>query len=185
MWQTCVLASWNRWSAPGKNKCSCMCNSCWFQRASTAHHLQVLTVLLYSARWDRWQHLDEDNGVEERAGHAGHQGQLPQEVRGVSLHHNPGTAPTETDKIDISALFQNKTDSFKMMVSPTCHSQQAMQHQLHSFRISFHWNASHLLSFSHEQAGAHKNQSLSLGPDVLSKLLPSSCGAPKWIMLNR
>lgn len=93
-----------------ENKRRCMCNSCWFQWAFTAHHLQVLTVFLYSARWNRWQHLDEDNGIEERAGHVGHQGQLPKEVRGVSLHHNPGTAPTGTVNVDFSALFQDKIE---------------------------------------------------------------------------
>lgn len=60
------------------------------------HHLLLLNTLLCSACWNRWQHPHEDNGVEERAGHAGHQSQLPEEVRSVSLLHYPGTPLRQT-----------------------------------------------------------------------------------------
>lgn len=52
--------------------------------------------LLWSACWDWRQHPDEDHGVEERGGHVGHQSQLPEEVRSISLHHHPGTEQTDT-----------------------------------------------------------------------------------------
>lgn len=60
------------------------------------HHHQLLNMFPCSARWNWWRHPDEDNGVEERGGHVRHQSQLPKEVRGVSLHHYPGTPHPNT-----------------------------------------------------------------------------------------
>lgn len=129
-----------------ENKCSCTCNSCWFQCAFTAHRLQVLTVFLCSARWNRWQHLDEDNGVEERAGHVGHQGQLPQEVRSVSLHHNPGRAPRETE------IISKQNRIFQILDSSRRPSPQDSISYIH-FEYLFTEMVPSSLSLTHRRAG--------------------------------
>lgn len=56
------------------------------------------------ARWNRRQHPNEDNGVQERGGHVGHQGELQKEVWSVSLHHHPGTAHSDTKLRVVSLL---------------------------------------------------------------------------------
>lgn len=62
---------------------------CWEYKVSAC--INSSCSICSSARWNWWQHPDEDHGVEERGGHVGHQSQLQEDVWSVSVQHHPGT----------------------------------------------------------------------------------------------
>lgn len=185
MWQRLLKSTKCSW----ENKCSCMCSSCWFQLTicrcwlcSSAQRAGTDDSTLMRIMVSR----SELDMLDIRASF--------QKKYGVSLYTTIQVQQKGTVEVDFSAWFQIKIPVLWILESSTCHSPQAVPHQLQYIQLEYlftemipYFFLSLMRSLTEACARththAHANQFLPLGPDVLAVI--ASCGTPKWIILNR